>query len=95
VQPERRHRIVGDGALVAQMGICAIKFGPEVDELAIVGLFVRSDAVDGTNLDIDQLKMDSIGRLGGHSYSRTRDQFDIKTQTVEEWDAGNSVAAPT
>ena len=47
-----------------------------------VGLFVRSDAVDP---HIDQLKMDAIERLGGHSYSRARDQFDIRTQSVDEW----------
>lgn len=128
---------IADDALVAQMEVCAIKFGPDVDELAmagletvpgkmvrspriitapaalecrrymtlevgrareiilgeVVGLFVRSDAVDPGNLHIDQLKMDAIGRLGGHSYSRTRDQFDIKTQTVEEWNAGAAAAS--
>lgn len=118
-----------DDALVEKMEICAIKFGPEVDELReaglttvpgtmvgsprileapaalecrrymtlelgrareiilgeVVGLFVREDAVDRSNLHIDQLKMDAIGRLGGHSYARTRDQFEIKTLSVEEW----------
>jgi flavin reductase (DIM6/NTAB) family NADH-FMN oxidoreductase RutF len=119
-----------DDALVQQMEICAIKFGPDVDELAlagletvpgtmvrsprivsapaalecrrkmilelgkareiilgeVVGLFVREDAVDRDTLHIDQHKMDAIGRLGGHSYARTRDQFDIKTLSVDEWD---------
>ncbi len=119
-----------DHALVEQMEICAIKFGPEVDEIAeaglttvpglqvkspriveapaalecrrymtlevgnarqiilgeVVGLFVREDAVDMSNLHIDQIKMDAIGRLGGHTYSRTNDQFDIKTLTVPEWE---------
>lgn len=118
-----------DDALVEQMEICAIKFGPEVDELQeaglatvpgtmvssprivaapaalecrrymtlevgrareiilgeVVGLFVREDAVDQSNLHIDQLKMDAIGRLGGHSYTRTRDQFDIRTLSVDEY----------
>lgn len=118
-----------DNALVAQMEICAIKFGPEVDELAeagldtapgamvrsprilaapaalecrlhtvlrvspareiilgeVVGLFVRSDALDPTNLHIDQQMMDVVGRMGGHTYARTRDQFDIKTKSKEEW----------
>jgi flavin reductase (DIM6/NTAB) family NADH-FMN oxidoreductase RutF len=120
-----------DSALVERMEICAIKFGPEVDEIAeaglttvpgtmvrsprileapaaleckrymtlevgkareiilgqVVGLFVREDAVDMQNLHIDQIKMDAIGRLGGHAYTRTRDQFDIKTLTVPEWEA--------
>jgi flavin reductase (DIM6/NTAB) family NADH-FMN oxidoreductase RutF len=119
-----------DDALVQQMEICAIKFSPDVDELAlagletapgtmvrsprivsapaalecrrkmilelgkareiilgeVVGLFVREDAVDRDTLHIDQHKMDAIGRLGGHSYARTRDQFDIKTLSVDEWD---------
>ena len=119
-----------DDALVAQMEICAIKFGPDVDELAVaglktvpgtmvrsprivtapaalecrrkmtlevgkareiilgevVGLFIREDAVDMSNLHVDQHKMDAIGRMGGHSYARTRDQFEIKTLSVEEWE---------
>jgi flavin reductase (DIM6/NTAB) family NADH-FMN oxidoreductase RutF len=118
-----------DGALVEQMETCAIKFGPEVDEIAeaglttvpgtmvrsprileapaaleckrymtlevgkareiilgqVVGLFVRSDAVDMANLHIDQHKMDAIGRLGGHSYARTQEQFEIKTLSVEDY----------
>jgi flavin reductase (DIM6/NTAB) family NADH-FMN oxidoreductase RutF len=118
-----------DDALTRQMEICAIKFGPDVDELAeagletvpgtmvkaprivtapaaleckrymtlevgkareiilgeVLGVHVRADAVDD-KLHIDQLKMDAIGRLGGHSYNRTRDQFDIRTLTVPEWD---------
>lgn len=119
-----------DDALVEQMEICAIKFGPDVDELAIsgletvpgtmvrsprivsapaalecrrkmilelgqareiilgevVGLFVREDAVDRDTLHVDQHKMDAIGRLGGHSYARTRDQFEIRTLSVDEWE---------
>ena len=119
-----------DDALVRQMEICAIKFGPGVDELAlaglktvpgamvrsprivsapvalecrrkmilelgkareiilgeVVGLFVREDAVDSATFHIDQHKIDAIGRMGGHSYSRTRDQFEIKTLSVDEWE---------
>ncbi|MEO5808311.1 flavin reductase family protein [Devosia sp.] len=125
-----------DDAMVRQMEICAIKFGPDVDELKeaglttvpgqhvrsprilnapaaleckrymtlevgkareiilgeVVGLFVRSDAVND-RLHVDQHKMDAIGRLGGHSYTRTRDQFEIKTQTVEEWEAAKQQAS--
>ncbi len=119
-----------DDALVKQMEICAIKFGPEVDELAeaglttvpglnvrsprileapaalecrrymtlevgkareivlgeVLGVFVREDAVDPETLHIDQMKMDAIGRLGGHTYSRSREQFDIRTLSVSEWE---------
>lgn len=118
-----------DEALVKQMEICAIKFGPEVDEIAeaglttvpglnvkspriveapaalecrrymtlelgrareiilgeVLGVFVREDAVDPQSLHIDQVKMDAIGRMGGHTYASTREQFDIKTLSVAEW----------
>ncbi|RBQ34423.1 flavin reductase family protein [Rahnella aquatilis] len=120
-----------DDALVSQMEIFAIKFGPEVDELKeagldttpglmvrsprilaapaalecrrhttlqvgpareiilgeVLGVYVRSDAVDPSNLHIDQQIMDAIGRMGGHTYTRTRDQFDVRTLTPEEWAA--------
>ena len=121
---------IDDQALAAQMEICAIKFGADVDELAeagletvpgqmvcsprilaapaalecrrymtlevgkareiilgeVVGLYVRSDAVEPSNLHIDQHAMDAIGRLGGHSYTRTQDQFEATTPTVQEWE---------
>jgi hypothetical protein len=51
---------------------------------------VRADAVDPATLHIDQLAIDAIGRLGGHSYARTRDQFDIRTPSVEEYEAGKA-----
>lgn len=120
-----------DQALLEQMEICAIKFGPEVDELheagletvpgnrvcsprilaapaalecrrhttlqvgpareiilgEVVGVYVRSDAVNPDNLHIDQQLMDAIGRMGGNTYCRTRDQFDVKTLTPEQWEA--------
>lgn len=50
----------------------------------VVGLYVRSSAVDETSLHVDQHTMDAVGRLGGHSYNRTQDQFDIKTLTPEQ-----------
>jgi flavin reductase (DIM6/NTAB) family NADH-FMN oxidoreductase RutF len=118
-----------DDAIVEEMEICAIKFGPDVDELAhaglhtvpgtavrsprileapaaleckrymtlelgpareiilgqVIGLHVRSDALDASNLHIDQMKIDAVGRLGGHTYTRTRDQFDHVTRTPEQW----------
>lgn len=119
-----------DDALAAQMEICAIKFGPDVDELAeagletvpgeavrsprivsapaalecrrhmtlevgkareivlgeVLGIHIRSDIVDPARLHVDQIKMDAIGRLGGHGYARTRDQFDIRTLSVREYE---------
>jgi flavin reductase (DIM6/NTAB) family NADH-FMN oxidoreductase RutF len=120
-----------DDALVSQMETCAIKFGPEVNELEVagletvpgnqvcspriisapaalecrrhttlqvgpareiilgevVGVYVRSDAVNPANLHIDQQLMDAVGRMGGNTYCRTREQFDIKTLTKEQWEA--------
>jgi len=118
-----------DDALAAQMEICAVKFGPDVDELAeagletvpgtmvkaprivtapaaleckrymtlevgkareiilgqVLGVHVRAGAVDD-RLHIDQMQMDAIGRMGGHTYARTRDQFDIRTLSVSEYE---------
>ncbi|SHH00355.1 NADH-FMN oxidoreductase RutF, flavin reductase (DIM6/NTAB) family [Kaistia soli DSM 19436] len=118
-----------DDAMVEQMEICAIKFGPDVNELdqaglhtvpgeavrsprileapaalecrrymtlelgpareiilgEVVGLYVRSDAVNPANHHIDQMKMDAVGRMGGHTYARTRDQFDLVTATPADW----------
>jgi flavin reductase (DIM6/NTAB) family NADH-FMN oxidoreductase RutF len=116
-------------AMVDEMEVCAINFGPEINELEEAGLtvvpgrtvksprileasaalecsryltlelgqareiilgevkslFVRSDAVEAGTLHINQQKMDAIGRLGGHSYARSRDQFEVRPQTPEEW----------
>lgn len=119
-----------DNALVDQMEICAIKFGPGINEMEeagletvpgemlcsprilaapalecrrhtslqvgpareiilgeVVGVFVRSDAVNASNLHIDQQMMDAVGRMGGHTYARTRDHFDVKTLTPQEWES--------
>lgn len=122
-----------DDAMVEQMEICAIKFGPDVNEIEhaglhtvpgtavksprileapaalecrrymtlelgpareiilgqVIGVHVRSDAVNPENHHIDQMKMDAIGRMGGHTYTRTRDQFDHVTMTPEQWLANN------
>jgi len=124
-----------DNALVDQMEVCAIKFGPEVNEMVeaglatvpgqmvrsprilaapaalecrrhttlqvgpareiilgeVLGVYVRSDAVNPSNLHIDQQMMDAVGRMGGHTYARTRDQFDIKTLTPQEWENRKSL----
>ena len=51
----------------------------------VLGCFVREGAVNPITKHVDQRKMDAIGRLGGHGYSRIRDQFDLPTMSVEEW----------
>lgn len=119
---------IADYAMVEKMEICAIKFGPEVDEIAeaglttvqgdmvrsprileapaalecrrtmalevskareiilgeVLGAFVRDDLVN-ERLNVDQHGMDAVGRLGGYSYARTRNQFEIVTPSLEQW----------
>jgi flavin reductase (DIM6/NTAB) family NADH-FMN oxidoreductase RutF len=120
---------IADSALADAMEVCAIRFGPDVDELAeagltpvpgthvraprileapaalecrrhitlelgkarevilgeVLGAFIRSDLVDPENLHVDQHRIDAIGRLGGHSYTRTQEQFEIRTPSPDEW----------
>lgn len=122
---------IADYALVEKMEICAIKFGPEVDEVAeagmtavpgkmvrsprileapaalecrrymtlevgrareiilgeVLGVFVRDDLVN-ERLHVNQHGMDAVGRLGGHSYTRTQTQFDVRTLSVDAWARG-------
>jgi len=52
----------------------------------VLGCFVREGAVDPVSKHVDQRRMDAIGRLGGHGYSRIRDQFDLPTMSVADWD---------
>lgn len=66
--------------------------GPRDHLGEVVGVFVRSNAVKASNLHIDQQMMDVVGRMGGHTYARTRDQFDIKTLTPQEWEDRNRVS---
>lgn len=118
-----------DLPMVERMEICAIKFGPEVDELdeagftttagihvksprileapaalecrrfmtlelgrarqiilgEVLALYVRDDAVEPSNLHIDQVTMNAVGRLGGHTYTGTQEQFDVRTLSPTEW----------
>ena len=52
----------------------------------VLGCFVREGVVDPVGKYVDQRKMDAIGRLGGHGYSRIRDQFDLPTMSVSQWE---------
>jgi flavin reductase (DIM6/NTAB) family NADH-FMN oxidoreductase RutF len=54
----------------------------------VVAMHVRADLVDPENFYIDQLGLDAIGRMGGHGYARTREQFDLCTMSVADFDAG-------
>jgi len=51
----------------------------------VLGVFIRSDAVNPANKHVDQRAMDAIGRLGGHGYNRIRDQFDLPTMSLEQY----------
>ena len=59
----------------------------------VLGCFVREAAVDPANKHVDQRLMDAVGRLGGHGYARIRDQFDLPTPSVEEWDGAPAASA--
>lgn len=48
-------------------------------------MFVRETLVDPTSLNIDQMAIDAVGRLGGHLYARQLDQFERVTPTVEQF----------
>lgn len=48
---------------------------------------VREGLTDPARLHTDPLKLDAIGRMGGHGYSRTRDCFDLPTMSVAEFEA--------
>jgi flavin reductase (DIM6/NTAB) family NADH-FMN oxidoreductase RutF len=52
----------------------------------VLGCFIREGVVNPVNKHVDQRKMDAIGRLGGQGYSRTRDQFDLPTPSLAEWE---------
>ncbi len=39
---------------------------------------VRPDLVNEETLDIDPVGLDTIGRLGGNLYTRTKDSFEMK-----------------
>jgi hypothetical protein len=62
----------------------------------VLGVFIRAGAVDPQTKYVDQREMDAVGRLGGHGYARTRDQFDLRTIPLAEWQQrGASEAAGT
>jgi flavin reductase (DIM6/NTAB) family NADH-FMN oxidoreductase RutF len=52
----------------------------------VLACFVRDGAVDPLTKHVDQRKMDVVGRLGGHGYTRTRDMFDMPTLSAADWE---------
>ena len=61
----------------------------------VLGCFVREGLADPATKHVDQRGMDAIGRLGGHGYSRIRDQFDLPTMSVADWTSARDLPAPT
>jgi flavin reductase (DIM6/NTAB) family NADH-FMN oxidoreductase RutF len=45
----------------------------------------RASVVDASNLHVDPVALDAVGRMGGQGYASTRDYFDLPTMSVETW----------
>ncbi|MBL8587965.1 MAG: flavin reductase family protein, partial [Methylobacteriaceae bacterium] len=54
----------------------------------VLAVHVRRDLVDAETFHVDQIGLDAVGRMGGHGYARTRDQFDLPTMSHADWSAG-------
>lgn len=54
----------------------------------VLAIHIRSDLVDPATHYVDQLGLDAVGRMGGHGYSRTREQFDLRTMSFADWTEG-------
>lgn len=62
----------------------------------VLAIHIRSDLVDPATHYVDQLGLDALGRMGGHGYARTREQFDLRTMSVADWNSGTvPVRTPT
>lgn len=61
----------------------------------VVNMHIRADLVDQERFYVDQLALDAIGRMGGHGYSTTRDQFDLPTMSVDQWASAKRPLART
>lgn len=51
----------------------------------VLAVHIREDIVDSERFHVDQKSLDAVGRMGGHGYTTTRDYFDKKTLSVDEW----------
>jgi flavin reductase (DIM6/NTAB) family NADH-FMN oxidoreductase RutF len=52
----------------------------------VVAAHIRADIVDPDNHHVDQAAIDAVGRMGGHGYVTTRDYYDLRTMTLDEWE---------
>ncbi len=60
----------------------------------VKGVFLRPDLVDRGKKYVDQLGLNAVGRMGGHGYSTTRQQFDLVTPSLEDWENGLAAGMP-
>jgi len=51
----------------------------------VVAAHYKPHLVEAEKLYIDQLGIDALGRMGGHGYSKTQDQFDLPTPSLADW----------
>src|SRR5690606_4931125 len=51
----------------------------------VLHMHIRHDLVDLERFHVDQAGLDAIGRMGGHGYSTTREQFELPTMTYQQW----------
>jgi flavin reductase (DIM6/NTAB) family NADH-FMN oxidoreductase RutF len=58
----------------------------------VVYAHFRTDTVDASNMHVDPTALDVIGRMGGNGYVTTRDYFDLKSISIEEWAASGNKA---
>lgn len=60
----------------------------------VLGVFVRDGLVDPVTKHVDQHGIDAVGRLGGHGYSRIREQFDLNTISLQGWEDRDRIPLP-
>ena len=53
----------------------------------VLRMHIRPDLVDLERFHVDQDAIDAVGRMGGHGYATTRDQFQLPTMSYEKWSA--------
>lgn len=51
----------------------------------VLHMAIRADAVDPDRHYVDADRLDAVGRLGGLSYARTRDQFALDRIDLDDW----------
>jgi flavin reductase (DIM6/NTAB) family NADH-FMN oxidoreductase RutF len=51
----------------------------------VLSAFIRSDSVDPVSKHVDQVRIQAVGRMGGHDYASTKEQFTLPTLSLEVW----------